>query len=138
MKLIKNTALLLSLAMIVAVSACQEADTDPLANLPETFDEAFEIRTDQPEITSSEVTFKAEILKAKEGHPTTYGFMWFRSGESEPVVEEIEVGSGEFSGAFELAKSDLPKGIDLVVCAYVRSSLYLENTLIGEERDFRW
>ena len=50
----------------------------------------------------------------------------------------IDVGEGVFKGLYSINTSDLPKDIDLRVCAFIISSSDQRIRIVGEEFNFRY
>jgi hypothetical protein len=140
MKIFKNYLFLLALGASVFFSACEPVEdlveVDPFD--PPTLADLYVVSTYNPDVKSDEVILKGNL---QNGHATlAYGFMWYvkPSDQGEAQVHTVKVGEGDMHGDFEKAMTSLPKGVNLVVCAYVdykATNLEIVNS-IGEEIDF--
>lgn len=142
MKLIKNYLYLLLAGAFVLFSACEaiEETPDEVPFDPLTVADLYLVSTYNPDINANQVTFKGNLLNADA--TVAYGFMWYikPAGQEEPQIHRVEVGSGDMNGAFEKVMTTLPRGVEMVVCAFVdypNSTLSVTNA-IGEEIDFTY
>lgn len=133
MKVIKSYLVILLALTTVIFSACDE---------PGDFIEPTEpniISTYAPEISNGQVTFKGSL--GNTNGALEHGFMWYISdhnGNSEELIHRVVVGSGNVSGGFEKVMNELPRGVNLIVCAYVDYQDEFSQTVnaIGDEIDF--
>ncbi len=142
MKTIRNYLYLLLAGAVVSFSACEglEEPDDQEPFEPLTVADLYVVNTYNPTVEGGQVTFNGSLKNAEA--TVAYGFMWYRkpSGTQEAQVYRVEVGDGDINGPFTKLMMDLPKGVDLVVCAFVDykdPSLQVINT-IGEEIDFTY
>lgn len=142
MKTIRNYLYLLLAGAVVSFSACEglEEPDDQEPFDPLTVADLYVVNTYNPTVEAGQVTFNGSLKNADA--TIAYGFMWYvkPSGTAEAQVHRVEVGNGDINGPFTKLVTDLPKGVDLVVCAFVDyrdSSLQVINT-IGEEIDFTY
>lgn len=140
MKIFKNYLILPALGILVFFGACDMVEdpvqTEPFE--PPVLADLYVVSTHNPDVKSDKVILKGNL---QNGNATlAYGFMWYvkPSDQGEAQVHTVKVGDGNIHGDFEKAMTTLPKGVDLVVCAYVDykgSNLEIINA-IGEEIDF--
>ena len=139
MKFFKNSFLLLLSVAILTFNACEGTDEDPIfePDIPGMM-EGYDLRTLNPDITSTHVTFKA-TLNTNDTR-VTYGFMWYVPDANQaPNVTTLPVGAGAHNGEFTLPVTDLPRNTNLIVCSYVEREVAGElQQQIGEEIDFDW
>ena len=143
MKTLKSYLLLLLAGATFLFSACDDTE-DPFEIvepeiLPGTM---YQIRTLDPEIREDFVVFKGSL---DSNDPNVeYGFMWYvkPQGNESTEVTEVFVGNGVHSGEYSVSYDDRPKGVDMVVCAYVKYPISSNSSdvasEIGEEIDFDW
>ncbi|MCE7993140.1 MAG: hypothetical protein HEP71_14230 [Roseivirga sp.] len=134
MKTIKNYLYLLLAGTFVLFSACEETgETVAPADLNA-------ISTYSPTIEGDNVTFNGNLKNANS--TIEYGFMWYvqPSGQEEAVVHRLVVGNGDINGDFTKVVANLPKGVSLVVCAFVDYKDATQQVInaIGEEIDFTY
>lgn len=142
MKTIKNYLYLLLAGTVVMFSACEaledSGDQEPFDPITEA--DLYVVNTYNPAIGANQVTFKGNLKNAEA--TVEYGFMWYvkPSGQQEPQVYRVVVGSGDIEGNFEKVMNDLPKGVDLIVCAFVDFKASTQQVInnIGEEIDFTY
>lgn len=142
MKTIRNYLYLLLTGAVVSFSACEglEEPDDQEPFDPQTVADLYVVNTYNPTVKAGQVTFNGSLKNAEA--TIAYGFMWYvkPSGTEEPQVYRVKVGEGDIDGPYNKLMADLPKGVDLVVCAFVdykNSTLQVINT-IGEEIDFTY
>lgn len=144
MKTLKNYLFLLLAGTTFLFSACDETE-DPFEIVePEIINQGvlYEIHTLEPEVRQDRVIFKG-TLNAPDPK-VEYGFMWYvkPSGNESTEVTTVPVGTGQIVGSFSVDYFDLPRGVDLVVCAYVEYPVSPSSadvaSEIGEEIDFDW
>lgn len=140
MKKLKNALFLLLAGVTILFSACEETETEPILFEPEIPGELshYDLTTLTPDINQDRVLFQAELNT--DDQRISYGFMWYiKSNNGNPTVHTLEVGEGAHSGNYSLATSNLPRGVDLVVCSYVRLELASGTSeQIAEELEFGW
>lgn len=101
--------------------------------------ESVDITTDAPEVTKTETVFKGEVKMDKDKEiKVVYGFFWYDPNipSSEQNPNRIDV--GEASGSFEFTSdelTDLPREIELIVCAFVERDNNTEMN-VGDEVPF--
>lgn len=110
--------------------------------LEELFDDPFmtagtEVITSQPFVGSEHVVFEGEVRNLPPDMQVEYGFMWFPANEEDPEMNRVVVGRRTTNGSFQSTMMTLPRGENLVVCAYV-TEMRDNYELIGDERDFSW
>lgn len=142
MKTIKNYLYLLLAGAIVSFSACEGLEESPDQEPfdPLTVADLYVVNTYNPTIEGNQVIFNGSLKNADA--TVAYGFMWYilPSGSEEPQIHRVEVGDGDINGDYTKVMSNLPKGVELVVCAFVdypNSSLGVTNA-IGEEINFTY
>ncbi|GAB5526407.1 MAG: hypothetical protein Roseis2KO_42790 [Roseivirga sp.] len=142
MKTIKNYLYLLLAGAVVSFSACEglEEPDDQEPFDPLTLADFYVVNTYHPTVEGGQVTFNGSLKNADA--TIAYGFMWYvkPGGTTEPEVHRVDVGNGDINGPFTKLMADLPKGVELVVCAFVdykAPSQQVVNT-IGEEIDFTY
>ncbi len=140
MKTVKNYLYLLLAGAIISFSACEGLEEPEIQEPfdPLTVNDLYVVNTYNPTIDNSTVTFNGSLRNAEA--TIAYGFMWYikPSGSEEPEVHRVEVGSGDIDGEFTRVMNNLPKGVELIVCAFVdyRDTTLLIVNAIGEEIDF--
>lgn len=124
----------LVILFVAFLSSCEEFLLDD----PDDIFAENEVRTYNPVIYQNHVIFRGEVMQLASRSQVEYGFMWFRSNESNPEIHYLPVGKRTSEGQFQATVMSLPRNEDLVVCAYVKTLQYYEEETIGEERDFYW
>lgn len=140
MKSIKNYLYLLLVGTVILFSACDElehsVDRQPIEPTVEV--DPNSVSTLEPVIGEDQITFQAS-LKNPDG-VIEYGFMWYIKplGQEEAQVHRVVVRAGNYEGYYRKFMNDLPKGVDLVVCAFVdfRDPTQQVTNNIGEEISF--
>ena len=144
MKTLKNYLFLLLAGTTFLFSACDETE-DPFEIVePEIINQGapYEIHTLQPDVLADRVIFKGNLHTTDS--KVEYGFMWYvkPQGNESTEVTTVPVGTGQIVGEFSINQFDLPRGVDLVVCAYVEYPVSPNSSdvasEIGEEVDFDW
>ncbi len=110
--------------------------------IEEIFDDPFmtagtEVLTSQPVVGAENVIFEGEVRNLPSGTQVEYGFMWYNSTEDDPEIYRVRAGRRTSNGSFQSTMMALPRGENLVVCAYVTETRN-NYEVIGEERDFSW
>ena len=130
-----NSIFLLVVLALTILQSCEglleEVFADPF------LDSGTEVITHTPELYEDRVIFNGELKNLPSRTQVEYGFMWFKSGD-ESNITRIPIGKRTSSGSFKATSMTLPRGENLVVCAY--AALVEDQTFeaIGEERDFYW
>ena len=124
MRTIKNYLLLLLATTALLFSACEGIEDAEPENInpfdPPTAADLYLISTHNPDIKSDKVVFKGSLLNADA--TIAYGFMWYvkpADQQKEPEIFRVLVGDGDINGHFEESMNSLPKGVELIVCAFV-------------------
>ena len=140
MKKLKNALFLLLAGVTILFSACEETETEPLLLEPGIPGEMshYDLTTLTPDINQDRVLFQARLNP--DDPRISYGFMWYiKNTSGTPTVHTLQVGEGAHDGTYTLATDNLPRGVELVVCSYVRLELASGTSeQIGEELDFGW
>jgi len=134
MKILLGKSLLILLTLVTVIASCGDA-SDALNDINEPG--LLQVSTFSPNINQDDVTFNGRVTKSLDGE-FRYGFMWYISDENqftEPT--KIPVGTSSSSLDFDLDINSLPKGLNLVVCAYAESVVGEGGgDVIGNEEEF--
>lgn len=128
-------SVLMIFTIIGVLSSCHGRDDQDLGGL--IISEQSFVITDLPEVGGDYVKFKGNLNLVSSEKDVAYGFFWYdpNSPGSAENPNRVDVGTTDRDINFSIIMRSLPKGKDLIVCAFMERGGQAEMN-IGDEVPF--